>query len=192
MLVVRYKELIYIEKEIWKPANGLEDKYEVSNYGNVRNKYGRIFTPKKANNGYLRTSLGMKRDYTHRIVAQHFVDNPFSLPEVNHIDGDKTNNYYKNLEWVNRKQNCEHASRTGLINRTSEARILSTKKNQKIAAENAKRPIEQLDDNFNVIARYPSIKDASIATGIKAQNISQTANGKTNRVHAGGYRWRYL
>jgi len=191
MLIVRYKELIFIE-EVWKPVNGLEDKYEISNYGNVRNKYGHIFTPKKANNGYLRSSVGMKRDYTHRLVAEHFVDNPHGLPEVNHIDGNKKNNFYQNLEWVTRKQNCEHAARTGLINRASESRKNAIKENRKIAIENAKRPVEQLNDNFEVIARYPSIKDASIATGIKAQNISQTANGKTNRIHAGGFRWRYI
>ena len=174
------------------PAHGLENQYEVSNYGNVRNKYGRIFTPKKANNGYMRTSLGMRRDYTHRIVAEHFVENPYQLPEVNHIDGNKKNNFFKNLEWVTRKQNCEHASRNGLINRTSESRKNTIKENRKIAVENIKRPVAQLDDNFNMLAQYPSIKDASIATGIKAQNISQTANGKTNRVHAGGFRWQYI
>ena len=158
----------------------------------MRNKCGRVFKPKPANNGYYRTSLGLQRDYTHRIVAKHFVDNPFNLPEVNHIDGDKANNYYRNLEWVTRKQNCEHASRTGLINKDSEARKRAIKENRKIAIENIKRPVEQLDDQFNVIAQYPSITDASTATGIRAQNISQTASGKTTRIHAGGFRWRYI
>lgn len=180
------------QTEIWVPAIGFENKYEVSNYGNVRKYNGRIFTPKPANNGYYRTALGMQRDYTHRIVAKHFIKNPSNLPEVNHIDGNKANNFYLNLEWVDRKQNCEHASQTGLINRTSEARKCAIRESQKIAVENAKRPVEQFDDNGLVIARYPSIKDASLKTGILAQNISQTANGKTNRVHAGGFRWRYI
>lgn len=134
----------------------------------------------------------MKRDYTHRIVAEHFVDNPHHLPEVNHIDGNKKNNFYLNLEWVTRKQNCEHASQTGLINRTSEARKNSARKNQLKSAESRKRPVEQLTDDGTVIAQYASIKEAAIMTGVLAQHISQVAAGQSNRFHAGGFRWRYI
>lgn len=53
----------------------------------------------------------------HRLVAKYFVENPkpdeFDI--VNHIDGDKMNNHYKNLEWCNISINTQHAYDNGLI-----------------------------------------------------------------------------
>ena len=50
----------------------------------------------------------------HRLVAKAFLPNPLQLPEVNHIDGDKTNNAASNLEWTTHQQNIRHAINTGL------------------------------------------------------------------------------
>ena len=70
------------------------------------------------NCGYLRAdiSLGGKK-YTlkvHRVVAEAFIDNPNKLPQVNHIDGNKKNNNYLNLEWTDNSGNQLHAIETGL------------------------------------------------------------------------------
>lgn len=52
----------------------------------------------------------------HRIIAEVFVPNPDGKPEVNHMDGDKTNPHPSNLEWVTAKENTAHALRLGLKN----------------------------------------------------------------------------
>ncbi len=72
------------------------------------------------NKGYKRVVLRYRGDptshgkYVHRLVAEMFIENPEGFTEVNHIDGDKSNNHYTNLEWCSRKQNITHAWETGL------------------------------------------------------------------------------
>lgn len=46
--------------------------------------------------------------YIHRLVALYFVPNPTKEVTVNHIDGNKQNNHYSNLEWVSYKDNTVH------------------------------------------------------------------------------------
>ena len=69
---------------------------------------------RKHNNGYLRATIYGKDEYVHRLVAKFFIPNPNGYSEVNHIDGDKTNNKVENLEWCSRSQNNRHAFQTGL------------------------------------------------------------------------------
>lgn len=49
----------------------------------------------------------------HRLVAEAFISNPDNLPEVNHIDTDRTNNYVENLEWVTHQDNVTHSVKLG-------------------------------------------------------------------------------
>ena len=68
--------------------------------------------PYKNHKGYLKVGLmkdGVYRKYrVHRLVAEAFIPNPNGCPEVNHIDGNKANNSFSNLEWVTSIQNQEH------------------------------------------------------------------------------------
>ena len=115
-----------MEKEIWKDIEGFKGFYQVSNYGRVKSlerkckhNYGGLRRVKEKclsqgkgkyyYNVVLAKEAKNKTLLTHRIVALHFVDNPYNKPEVNHKDGNKRNNYYLNLEWCTRSENEQHA-----------------------------------------------------------------------------------
>lgn len=92
--------------------------YEVSSHGRVRNRItGRILKPTLAK-GYPRVVLCNNLVYkpftVHRLVADVFFDGDHSSLQVNHIDGNKLNNFIGNLEWVTVSENLKHAYKIGL------------------------------------------------------------------------------
>jgi len=104
--------------EYWKDIEEFPN-YRVSNFGNVWSKKNNIvLKPYKTNRGYLTVGFWLngkkKRLSIHRLVAQAFLPNPDNLPEVNHINGCKTDNSLKNLEWASGRNNVLHAYQTKL------------------------------------------------------------------------------
>lgn len=88
-------------------------EYSVDIYGNVYGKNGYQMTPEYTDTGYAVIRFCYDKMYKkriHRLVADAFIPNPLNLPEINHIDGNKTNNNVSNLEWCTRKYNMQHAS----------------------------------------------------------------------------------
>jgi hypothetical protein len=73
----------------------------------VITKNGKAITQYKNKNGYITVNLDRKKTYLHRIVALQFIPNPDNLPEVNHIDYDRSNNKIENLQWVTARQNSQ-------------------------------------------------------------------------------------
>ncbi|MGR3504929.1 MAG: NUMOD4 domain-containing protein [Paracoccaceae bacterium] len=112
-----------MEDEVWRDVEGTNGLYEVSNFGRVKSfgrsdykwKKPRILRERPSQKGYLRVGIGKKDAYIHRLVAKAFIDNPQSLPFVNHMDGNRKNNTLNNLEWCTPKENLEHAVKTGLM-----------------------------------------------------------------------------
>ena len=92
------------------------EEYEVDETGRVRNTLtGNMIVGDTNNAGYQRICCYRKgrkqRFFRHRLVAELFIDNPNNFKEVNHIDGDKTNNSVTNLEWCDRAHNEREARR---------------------------------------------------------------------------------
>jgi hypothetical protein len=90
---------------------------------------------------------GVRKNFQiHRLVASTFIDNPYMKPQVNHKDGNKSNNHVSNLEWVTQSENIRHAINTGL-------KPIFVHPNAKISCSKKLKDIET-----NVI--YDSISDA--------------------------------
>lgn len=104
-----------------KPSNNAEwhmisehTRYDISNDGYVRNRYtGRILRGARDRDGYRTVMLyNDGKKYTkkiHRLVAQYFLEPDPERDQVNHKDGNKTNNHVSNLEWCTRSENTRHA-----------------------------------------------------------------------------------
>ena len=166
--------------EIWKDVVGYEGLYQVSSYGNVRNKE-RQLSPQKRQHGYLGIQLygkgGNKRGFktfsVHRLVAEAFIPNPNNYPEVNHIDENKANNRVENLEWVTRKQNMNCGT------------LVEKRKGRE--SKRAK-PILQIDRNGEIVAEFRCASEAGKQLGIDYRNIQ---NSLYKGHLSNGYLWRF-
>lgn len=107
--------------ERWKEIKGYTD-YHISNMGRVKSfKNGKEVILKQGINqkGYAFVNLFRRAKQTgkriHSLVITHFgLPKPSSKHECNHIDADKSNNWWTNLEWLTHKQNVNHAVEMGL------------------------------------------------------------------------------
>ena len=120
------------QKNYWKPVCDYEGYYEISILGEVRGIERMVVTEKGLrtikgksiktrinNDGYAEIRLSIegktKTTFLHIILAKAFIPNPENKSEINHLNGIKTDNRLKNLEWVTHSENMKHAYKIGLI-----------------------------------------------------------------------------
>ena len=172
------------EKEVWKDIANYEGLYQISNLGNVkslnylRKRIERIRIPNKNNSGYLCVGLHKggktKNCLIHRLVAEYFIENPDNLPQVNHIDEDKSNNCVENLEWCTAEYNTNYGTHNKRVSDTKASLVPNVLQ-------------YTLDGKF--LNEYVSGRDAERKTGIPHGGILQCCQGKWRTWR--GYIWKY-
>ena len=153
--------------------------YEIDEYGNVySNFYKKYLKPKIDKDGYLKLTLSINKKsktfFVHRLVALNFLSNRNHYPVINHIDGNKKNNHYSNLEWCTITDNNRHALKTGL---------------RDMKNDGCSKIVEQYDMNMNLIKTYLSANEAKRQTGLSQGHISECCRGEIKQYK--GYIWKY-
>ena len=187
--------------EIWKTAvyDGeiYEGLYKVSNLGRILSlnykNTGKpdLMNPSTNTDGYLKVNLrknGKKKTCSvHRLVAETFLENPENLPEVNHIDEDKTNNFVflnedgtvnkekSNLEWKSPKGNCNHGTRNERISKT----LTNGKKSKKVL---------QLSLSGDLIREWESTNECG-RNGFNQGAVAACCRGEKPQYK--GFKWCY-
>lgn len=162
-----------IDNEEWRLIKDYSN-YLVSNYGRILNKNtNRLLKGCISNNGYPEVNLWQnnkgKTLLIHILVYSAFAED-YNLDGfvINHIDGNKKNNDFNNLEKVTYQENNYHAEYV-------------------INTHVCAKQVAQLNKEKQIIQKYPSIREATKIT--KINNISRAI--KTSRM-AGGYYWEFI
>ena len=187
--------------EIWKTAiyDGeiYEGLYKVSNLGKIlslnyrRTGKAKLMTPGTDKDGYFQVILykngESKTCKVHRLVAETFLPNPENLPEVNHKDEDKTNNFVflnedgtvnkkkSNLEWKNHRDNLNHG--------THNERVAKANTNGKLS-----KRVLQLSLSGELICEYPSTRECE-RNGFDHGAVAKCCRGEKPQYK--GFIWKY-
>lgn len=144
-------------------------------YSTLRNRF---LTPyKEKQKGYMVVHLkdGVKK--VHRLIAMTFLENPDDLPQVNHIDEDKTNNRLENLEWCDNEYNSNYGTKGERLSKA----LRNGKKSKKVL---------QYTLDGELVREWPSAMEAERA-GFCHGHIVRCCNGNAGFKTHKGYIWKY-
>jgi hypothetical protein len=168
--------------EVWVEIPNTEGRYSISNYGNVRSNWSDIpqrnlkhrkriekqkaLKPWVHTNGYMRVALGRgKMYYVHRLVATCFLPNYDDFPQVDHIDGNRTNNSVLNLRWVSAAQNINYG---GERHDWESQRIANAKRRIHDARKQEYQSLVDQGYSFRSIAKLFGTSHSAISKVIKS------------------------
>jgi len=173
------RRLRKIEDEDWREIPWADKKYEVSNYGRIKSyvydkNNGRVVRPGNIR-GFLsvsfRTNGKTKSHLVHKITAEMFVDKTAKGQDtVIHLDWNKQNNYYKNLEWVAKTEAYKRMFKRIQENRRKSGKKIVTSSKLKpddirLLKSMLKRGVKQ-----NVIAKLFSISEMQVTRIKRGEN----------------------
>ena len=175
-----------MQKEIWRDVAGYEGEYLVSNMGRVlRVSDSRLLTPVKNYAGYYVIGFRHHQYRLARVVASAFIPNPEHLPQINHKDGNKSNNCVDNLRWCTAKENVNNP-----VTKVRQ-RSASCDRWKRGDYESNKRKILQFDKTGRFIRGWDSIKDAADFFGKRRATIVSALTNPVKRKSMHGFIWRY-
>ena len=162
--------------EVWKEFR--DTGWQVSDQGRTRNTHGEIRTPRPRENGYCYVVIETKQIYVHHVVAEAFGIPDYELgKEINHKNGNPSDNRPCNLEWVWPAENVQHSYATNLA--------------RKSGKDKRSLPVECCVPGTDVWTRYPSASDAARTLKLNLSNISECCNGKPGFKTCGKLKWRH-
>lgn len=158
--------------EIWKDIINYENKYSVSNYGNIFSKNSNKFLKLNLNQrGYYHVSIGRHNSQlVHRLVAKHFCKKYVENIIVDHIDNNKTNNYYLNLRCITQSQNVINSFET-------QPERMHIKK------------VYKIDKLGNIVKIYNSAKETVLEENISHKSLKYSND---NDIYRKGYKWKII
>ena len=169
-----YFNVEYDFKEVFRDIPEHKN-YSISNKGRVwSKKRDKFLIPSVNSSNYKKVVLNGKNCYVHRLVAQTFCPNPNELKEVNHIDGNKWNNNYVNLEWVSKSENAKHAFDLGL-------RTVSGYTRYKVAHSAHRFTSDEIEEIKQLYYDGMSKQEIANKFNCYSSTICNIINGKTYR-----------
>lgn len=199
----RWLNIENLPNEEWKDIKDFEGLYQVSNYGRIKrlgyfrnhissnqvtsfnvNYFIKEHIMKLKKDRYFRVQLYHSSNdrelfLVHRLVAEHFIDNPHNKLYVDHMNKNTYDNRVNNLQWVTSSENAKYS-----YNRGRERKCGKNSKQSKF--------IGQYDLDNNLISTYYGSGEASRATGIEPGHIRSCCRGCYGCKTAGGFIWKYL
>lgn len=148
--------------------------YIITEDGRVYSHYkNKILKPYLNSNKYLRVALNTTRKYVHHLVAQAYLPPKKPEEEIDHINGNRTDNRACNLRWCSRSENRQN----------------SLQNNPKQLAHLQKRVIKLDRDTEQVIEEFNGVKEASRKCSVNSGSIVKACKGQ--KPTAGGFKWKY-